>query len=661
MDMPMDDEFDDFPINYDELVRQEEIYLSSQQDPSSSSNSQQQSQWDPPVDQVSNNRSTASKKALTVEEMEFRLKRLELAPTTNCEELYEELKDAKQMLEEKDRAILLLKQEVHSYRERGSHEVSQKRSYPGSVSQTTVKKKVSTKPSIFTKIEDSFSSQISTQSLAPVPAHSQAPFNLQAPTQSQTPSVQSTKQKPDEQRSFSLSTITVVSGIPQTKEKARQKRPIKSETEENIKLLRVLFTPLFQKWNYEKYNGRKDINTCLTPEMIQYFSVEFSKQIIPERSQCSSAEHFDHLVILASDISSYLVKSENVESSIQFLLNVFKFSLSICIKEKLIIPIRNIVTSVSTLASIFPIATTFLTKDLMFAVESILTHLTTCLTLFPLHPYTPNVLVSEVPHIQTRPMSTIISLSKTYSITATGILNAVKQEKPTQEGFDIVMSILELFYHINTQDEVPKFEFLMENTAFLNLLNVNLPYDLIMQVLSLLETNFMGDAHMQSYKDTSFKVVTRLADVIVSSQGSLTFEEWFELRFKALNIFYGVTYITISKDMMVEIHKIVFQSVNKLLKRIAIEFNEYRPYASVADRKRYDSLMKVSIEVMYSSIYNCPVDIFLCLKDIKPQSVIGYVVFFREKGINEKHFAEQALSDLGNYLVVYHQKNNIKF
>lgn len=65
----------------------------------------------------------------------------------------------------------------------------------------------------------------------------------------------------------------------------------------------------------------------------------------------------------------------------------------------------------------------------------------------------------------------------------------------------------------------------MENTAFLNLLNVNLPYDLIMQALSVLETNFMGVAHMQSYKDTSFKVVTRLADVIVSSQGSLTFEE----------------------------------------------------------------------------------------------------------------------------------------
>lgn len=189
--------------------------------------------------------------------------------------------------------------------------------------------------------------------------------------------------------------------------------------------------------------------------MIQYFSVEFSKQIIPERSQCSSTEHFDHLVILASDISSHLVKSENVES-IQFLLNVFKFSLSICIKEKLIIPIRNIVTSVSTLASIFPIATTFLTKDLMFAADSILTHLTTCLSLFPLHPYTPNVLVSEVPHIQTRPMSTIVSLSKTYSITATGILNAVKQEKPTQEGFEIVTSILELFYHINSQDEVPK-------------------------------------------------------------------------------------------------------------------------------------------------------------------------------------------------------------
>lgn len=141
-----------------------------------------------------------------------------------------------------------MKQEVHSYRERGSHEVSQKRSYPGSVSQTTVKKKVSTKPSIFTKIEDSFSSQTSTQSLAPVPVHSPAPFNLQAPTQSPTPSIQSTKQKPDEQRSSSLSTITagmsklqamaspVMSRTPQTKEKARLKKPIKSETAENVKI-----------------------------------------------------------------------------------------------------------------------------------------------------------------------------------------------------------------------------------------------------------------------------------------------------------------------------------------------------------------------------------------------------------------------------------------
>lgn len=47
--------------------------------------------------------------------------------------------------------------------------------------------------------------------------------------------------------------------------------------------------------------------------------------------------------------------------------------------------------------------------------------------------------------------------------------------------------------------------------------------------------------------------------------------------------------------------------------------------------------MKISIEIMYNTLYNCPEDIFLCVKDIKPQSVIGYVVFFREKGIDEKH------------------------
>lgn len=64
----------------------------------------------------------------------------------------------------------------------------------------------------------------------------------------------------------------------------------------------------------------------------------------------------------------------------------------------------------------------------------------------------------------------------------------------------------------------------------------------------------------------------------------MTLLQWYKLRFKALNIFYAVTDINISKDMTVEIHKVIFQSVNKLLKRIAIEFNEYRPHASIANR-----------------------------------------------------------------------------
>lgn len=214
----------------------------------------------------------------------------------------------------------------------------------------------------------------------------------------------------------------------------------------------VLFTPLFQEWNHRNHKNTKNINVCLTKANIRYFSERFSQQLVPHRSQCSSAENYNHLLLLASDISHHLIKSEYAHSTIRLLLNVLNLSLQICIKERSFKVIQNIVSVLLGLSTCFPITKKYLEKDLIDN-NSILIQLAKSLELFCFDKQEKYLLLIDVPDIQKKSMTDIIRLSETYSTTPTEILRRLKQANTPKESFLIVNSILELFFWVGSQDE----------------------------------------------------------------------------------------------------------------------------------------------------------------------------------------------------------------
>ncbi|KAG2231148.1 hypothetical protein INT48_003356 [Thamnidium elegans] len=618
MEMDIDQEFDDFELGSEDLLalqQKEEIYLSSQQVRTTDT----QLNLVPPIEHASTNEqpthipaigrtSTKSQSLLeaehTIENLRFRLHRSELTQANNDDEHRKrELEEAKSILKEKA-YILRLRQELARLKEQD--DVYQKRPFPGTIPDSQ-KQKRNVKPSPFLKPLSSFSqSQNSQQSQT---QNTPQPMSMASPVK--IPSSYSAPKKPKVLQPRKKSGLT------------------ETETEKNNKLLIVLFTPLFQQWNHQNHKNTKDINVCLTKVNIRYFSERFSQQLVPDRNQCSSAEHFNHLLLLASDISSHLIKSEYAHSTIRLLLNVLNLSLQICIKEKCFKVIQNIVSILTSLCTTFSITKKYLVKDLRFDNNSILFQLTKSFELFWFDKQEKYLLLDEVPDIQQKSMTDIIRLSETYSTTPTELLHRLKQANTPKESFTIVSNILELFYCVGSQDEKAVFDFLMEDSFFLRLLYPTTPYKVIIAALSVLETNFLDDVYMVSYKDQNLTLVNCLTNITIVPQGSFTFDQWFELRHKSMDLLYCMTLAQPSSILFAEIFKVIFQSTNLALAEVTREFNKHRPIASIKNRKQYDHLMKIGLEIMYSVIMNYPQDIFEHVSEPKPNHVLGYVQFFR--------------------------------
>ncbi|KAI9247105.1 hypothetical protein EDC94DRAFT_664732 [Helicostylum pulchrum] len=650
MDMDLDEDFNDFELDLEDLLalqQEEEIYLSSQQVRTTVTDTQLN--LVPPIERASTNEQQTTtnvqqsrgiqEEQETIENLRFRLERSELIRANNDDERRKrESEDARTIIEEKAN-ILRLKRELARLKEQD--DPYQKRPFPGTVPDHQ-KSKRSVKPSPFIKLPSFFS---------------QSSYSQSQSSQQSTIKVEGLVTPPLPTTSMSTaSPVKMPSSHSEPKKpKVRQQQTKKTgltETEKNNKLLIVLFTPLFQEWNNRNHKNTKSINVCLTKSNIRYFSTRFSQQFVPDRSQCSSAGNYENLVLLASDISNHLIKSEHAHSTIRLLLNVLNLSLQICIKEKSYKVIQNIVDVLLSLSTCFPITKKFLEKDLIDN-NSILIQLSKSLELFYFDKQEQYLLLTEVPDIQRKSMTEINRLSQTYSTTPTEISRRLKLADTPKESLTIVSSILELFFSIASQDEKAVFDFLMEDSSFLKLLDPVTPYKVLISALSILETNFADDAYMVSYKDQNLMLVNYLTDLIIVPQGSLSFDNWFELRFKSMNLLYYMTLVQPSSRLFKKMFEVIFKGTDQALADLYREFNENRPYTSVKNRKLYDRLMKIGLEIIYNIIMNYPEDIFVHVNEPKSKHVFGYVQFFRSKGINENHPANTILSILSKYFGAY--------
>lgn len=212
---------------------------------------------------------------------------------------------------------------------------------------------------------------------------------------------------------------------------------------------------MFKIWNVQHHNNTKDINVSLTPSRIKQFAESFSNQFKPDTTQCSTQEIHENLSLLASDISKYLIKSEYADGTIRLLLDVLNLSLTICIKDKLFEVIQNIILTVNTLSSQFSVASAYLYHDLIMDKNSILKNISHVLELFPLHQNKSNVLMMEIPDIQTKSMTQIMKFSQVFEISPIELSNRLSEKKMPSESTEMMKSIVELFYSIGSMNDRP--------------------------------------------------------------------------------------------------------------------------------------------------------------------------------------------------------------
>lgn len=96
-------------------------------------------------------------------------------------------------------------------------------------------------------------------------------------------------------------------------------------------LLRVLLGPVFQQWNIQHHENRRDFTMSLSPKLLKEFSIKFAKQIIPTADN----EAKERLSLLAFDLAEYIIKCESASVTIPQILNTLSACLNICIQEKL--------------------------------------------------------------------------------------------------------------------------------------------------------------------------------------------------------------------------------------------------------------------------------------------------------------------------------------
>lgn len=219
-------------------------------------------------------------------------------------------------------------------------------------------------------------------------------------------------------------------------------------------MLLVLFTPAFQKWNIEQHRNQKDINMCLfDKQRVEYFSTAFSQEFIPEQGQCSSIA-LDNMKLLASDIRSYLVKSEYADGTIRLLLNVFNLCMPICITERLYVIMQHIINIVNTLAISFPVVTKYLHRDFTFDANSLLTQFVKTLALFPLRDVQPPQVIVDHPDIENKSFGEIKHVVENYSSSPSQITKSLHTKTPKEEP-EIIKSILDLFYCVGSKFKKP--------------------------------------------------------------------------------------------------------------------------------------------------------------------------------------------------------------
>ncbi|KAG1141431.1 hypothetical protein G6F37_008422 [Rhizopus arrhizus] len=284
-----------------------------------------------------------------------------------------------------------------------------------------------------------------------------------------------------------------------------------TDSEQVNSLLRVLLGPVFQQWNIQHHENRRDFTMSLSPKLLKEFSIKFAKQIIPTTDN----EAKERLSLLASDLAEYIIKCESASFA----------------------SLRNISSIIFTLTSKFVDDTAYhLYKDLILGSTSTLHKLSQTLDLYCFYDKPLMQVIQDNPDIADRSYTEIMAICDQYNTTPVEITNDLNRKRKPEFAEETVLNLLRTFSIIvHETDDTPLLP-LIGQEGFIHLLSSETPINIIEECLMLIQS-----IDMVKRKEEVMSLANKLADLVSTQQGSYTTHQWHRVRRMSLNCLYDMT------------------------------------------------------------------------------------------------------------------------
>ncbi|KAF1799676.1 hypothetical protein FB192DRAFT_1285249 [Mucor lusitanicus] len=225
----------------------------------------------------------------------------------------------------------------------------------------------------------------------------------------------------------------------------------------------------------------------LVPKSIPNFARQFCSKLKPPDGACSSNTK-EILSLLVSDIEETIIRSENPSFTIPSLLALFNQCLPICIDEKLHDIIATIVTVMQRLVTFSATAADQLVKGVKLNLtNSSVYNLVLVLAMYSFKtPPTMYYVVKEFQDVVHANSNDIIILGQKCSTMSREIAEALEYKQTPPQARETVRCILSILSVVGAGHSKSTLTFLLTDVAFLKLLSVDTPLDIVDKACAVL-------------------------------------------------------------------------------------------------------------------------------------------------------------------------------
>ncbi|KAL9542107.1 hypothetical protein PS6_009963 [Mucor atramentarius] len=335
-------------------------------------------------------------------------------------------------------------------------------------------------------------------------------------------------------------------------------------TRPNLKLLEVLFSDVYKETNTNKSSK---LSMLLVPSKIPEFARLFCLKLKPADGTCSPFAQ-ERLALLASDIQDIIERSENPSYTIPALLAQLGLCLPVCIEENLHGIIYIVSKVLRQLATFFTIAADQLAKEVKINwASSNIRSLVSALALYNFKkPPSMYYHVKQSPEIVQANSCEINLLAQKYCTKPREIAKSMEYVKAPAQAKETVRCILFVLSVVGASHySKSTLSFLLTDSAFMNLLNIDTPMDVLEKACAVLILSMQdkqvvkADLATATQKPSFF--VPQLCSLLSLKQPANYNHQWYSLCKKVMNLLGSIAALELPDPISFDNKKLVLSEV----------------------------------------------------------------------------------------------------